>query len=194
MRYVVYAWVDDLTPFYIGKGLPNRPYESKSRNPHTLAKKKSSLTKGTFSVIILLTHLTNDQACSWEKKLISEIGLESLTNFTEGGDGGNTQSGWSTERKEEFRSLMRTVNSNRPKQSYGEGSSNTFWVNNGEKNRRLKVGTEVPEGYEPGRTPHLKPYKWITDGKDSRQVPLDYPPPEGWYPGQKKAHYRGKPL
>ena len=193
MRYVVYAWLDDLVPFYIGKGLPERPHQERSRNPHTLAKRKSSLTKGTFSVVILLTHLTNEQACSWEKKLISEIGIENLTNFTEGGDGGNTQSRWSTERKEEFRSLMRTVNSNRPKESYNGGSSNTFWVNNGVKNRRLKVGTAVPEGYELGRKPFLKPYKWITNGVRSEQVSLDYEIPEGWYPGQTKSHYRGNP-
>lgn len=79
--------------FYVGKGSKNRDGErsemSKNRNRywHHVVDKD-----GGFDVEIYKDNLTESEAYDLEKELISQIGLENLTNMTEGGEGGDTLS------------------------------------------------------------------------------------------------------
>lgn len=69
--------------FYIGKGNGKRAWEHRSRNPHW----KAIVNKHGLSVKILEDNLTDEQAYQKEKSLVEEIGLDNLSNMTEGGIG-----------------------------------------------------------------------------------------------------------
>jgi hypothetical protein len=88
-KYYVYQHrrLKDNTIFYIGMGHNGRSSSEKNRNRwwNNIVKKD----KG-FNVEIIKENLTKLQADELEKKVISEIGLGSLTNITSGGDGGDT--------------------------------------------------------------------------------------------------------
>jgi hypothetical protein len=79
--------------FYVGKGSKNRDGErsemTKNRNRwwHHIVDKD-----GGFDIEIYQDNLTEDNAYELEKELIAQIGLENLTNMTEGGEGGDTLS------------------------------------------------------------------------------------------------------
>jgi hypothetical protein len=204
VNIILYTWWDGDVPFYVGVGNPGRELEWRKRNPHCYAKRKSAESKGTFKAIIELTDLTWEEAWDLEKKRIAEIGTiaqdnGTLTNYAEGGNGGNTQLGWSEERKQEFKLKMTEINSSRPKSSYG-GAKNMVWINNGSEQTRLKESDPVPKGWEKGRLPHAGTIPsgsfWITNGKDNILIPSDDPIPvhPGWYRGQTKSHYRGRTL
>ena len=204
MNIILYTWWDGDIPFYVGIGNPGRELEWRKRNPHCHAKRTSSEGKGTFKVIIEHTGLTWELAWDLEKRRIAEIGTiargnGTLTNYAEGGNGGNTQLGWSEDRKQEFKSKMSEVNSSRPKSSYGH-TKNTVWINNEVEQTRLRQGDPVPEGWIKGRLSHSGTIPvgsfWITNRKDNILIPVDDPIPvhPGWYRGQTKTHYRGKLL
>jgi len=87
---VVYIWLDGDTPFYVGIGKPSRAYSNRDR--YCLNKKRKAEKNNSFSVKIIYTNLSWDQACYMECKLISEfgrldLGTGCLTNMTNGGDG-----------------------------------------------------------------------------------------------------------
>jgi hypothetical protein len=204
MNIILYTWWDGNIPFYVGIGNPGRELEWRKRNPHCHAKRKSSEEKRTFKVIIEHTGLTWELAWDLEKKRIAEIGTiaqgtGTLTNYAEGGNGGNTQLGWSEDRKQEFKLKMSEINASRPKSSYGH-TKNTIWINNGVEQTRHKSEVPLPEGLKRGRLPNTGAIPtgsfWITDGKDNILIPLGDPIPihPGWYRGQTKSHYRGNPL
>jgi len=79
--------------FYVGKGSKNKNGErsemAKNRNRwwHHIVDKD-----GGFDVEIYQDNLTEDKAYELEKELIADIGLENLSNMTEGGEGGDTLS------------------------------------------------------------------------------------------------------
>jgi DNA polymerase III gamma/tau subunit len=70
--------------FYIGKGTKKRAWLKRRKNPHW----SNVVNKHGLEVRILEDFLTEEQAFQREKELIEEIGLENLTNLTEGGQGG----------------------------------------------------------------------------------------------------------
>lgn len=204
MNILLYSWWDGEVPFYIGVGNPGRETEWRRRNPHCHAKRKSAESKGTFKVLVETTGLTWEQAWDLEKKRISEIGMifndtGTLTNYAEGGNGGNTQLGWTQEKKQEFKEKMSLINSSRPPSSYGH-TKGSQWVNNGVEQTRLPGDKPIPDGWVSGRLPHkglwVKGGFWITNGKENIMVPQENPIPilPGWYLGQTKSHYRGRPL
>ena len=91
---VVYAYFDGQECFYIGIGIPKRPYQmSKSeRNNFTLKKIKKAKKKKSFHIQILHSGLNRDQAIWYEISYIKSIGrrdlgLGTLTNLTDGGEG-----------------------------------------------------------------------------------------------------------
>jgi hypothetical protein len=96
MKYYVYKHVrlKDNTTFYIGKGKGDRFKSHTARNTYwnNIVKKD-----GGFNTIIVKDNLTEEEAFEFEKQLIFEIGLNNLTNLTEGGTGGNTRKGFSEE-------------------------------------------------------------------------------------------------
>ena len=102
-RFYVYSLQDPSTlePFYIGKGSNGRIghhfRESQAHNnPHKWNKVQKLLREGfTHSQIQkkLATGLPEDLAYELEAFLISETGLENLTNVMEGGEGGPSLTG-----------------------------------------------------------------------------------------------------
>jgi hypothetical protein len=69
----------DGTPFYVGKGCGNRAYTKDYRNDDW----HNEASKG-YTVSIVKSLLTEDEAYAVEKKLITNIGLVNLTNISSG--------------------------------------------------------------------------------------------------------------
>ncbi len=200
MNILLYTWWDGNVPFYVGIGLPGREAQWRKRNPHCYAKRKSAEAKGTFLIKVEHSGLSWEKACLLEKQRIAELGFlndgsGTLTNYAEGGNGGNTQIGWSDERREEFTRKMREVNSGRSKSSYG-GAKGLIWITNGFQSDRIRREDPIPEGWKRGRPSFQSPFVWITNGEENWQFPVTdpIPLPAGFYPGVTKTHYRGKPL
>lgn len=85
--YYVYIYLreSDNTPYYVGKGRGNR-YKKKHR---------VNIPSNEENIIFVKENLTNEEACSLEKELISlygrkDLGNGILQNQTDGGDGGDT--------------------------------------------------------------------------------------------------------
>jgi hypothetical protein len=100
----VYIWYDKYRPFYVGIGGDNR-LKSPKRNKQATSRRKRAETSGTFKQEVVLSGSRKN--CSEVEKLliytygsVSKGGL--LFNFTEGGDGGDTFSAQTPERKEEI--------------------------------------------------------------------------------------------
>lgn len=85
--YCVYTHLrPDDSVFYVGKGIPSRPYRSSGRNS---AWKQEVATHGAYSVNVVKTNLTEKEAFDVEVRLIKmlrERGV-SIVNMTRGGDG-----------------------------------------------------------------------------------------------------------
>lgn len=101
MKYYVYQHkrLKDGSIFYIGKGKNGRFNSYEGRNLHWMNIVKKD---GGFTAEIIKDNLTNEEACSLEVNLISEIGLNNLTNMTEGGTGGDTRVKFTDEQYEEW--------------------------------------------------------------------------------------------
>lgn len=69
--------------FYVGKGSRNRAFETRSRNEHW----KNYVNKYGINISIVKDNMTNEEAASYEVRLISFYGLDNLCNMTSGGDG-----------------------------------------------------------------------------------------------------------
>lgn len=76
----------DGSVFYVGKGVPSRPYRKDGRN---MTWKAEVAKIGTFSVQVAFAGLTEEQAFAKEVELISELRESGvvLVNQTRGGDG-----------------------------------------------------------------------------------------------------------
>ena len=213
MNILLYTWWDENVPFYVGIGNPGREVQWRKRNPHCYAKRKSAESKGTFTVLIELTGLSWKEAWDLEKKRIAEIGMISqgtgpLTNYAEGGNGGNTRLGWTEERWEEYRILHKRamVDSNGPSKGGKIGGTVVGprrYITNGLENKRLPENETIPEGYWYGLTrssleqakanQRTTGCKYITNGVENKRVFSAEEVPEGWKLGMTKSHYRGKP-
>ena len=103
MKHYVYELIDPRNGevFYIGKGCKNRLKDHvchvkneqlsyKKKNPHKYNKINSILEDGYNDIKYNKKFITEDEneAFDKEEKLISEYGLENLTNICPGGDGG----------------------------------------------------------------------------------------------------------
>jgi hypothetical protein len=214
MNILLYTWWDGDTPFYVGIGNPGREVQWRKRNPHCYAKRKSAESKGTFNVRIELTGLSWEEAWDLEKKRIAEIGMISqgtgpLTNYAEGGNGGNTRLGWTEERWEEFRILHKqaVTDSNGPSKGGKVGGAvvgRRRYITNGTENKRLAAGEPLPEGYWYGLTrsslqqseanKKTTGCRYITNGLENKRILPTEEIPEGWRLGMTKSHYRGKIL
>lgn len=88
---VVYAWLDGEEVFYVGIGSINRSKSKQSRNPHCKRKREKSEKAGNFSIQLLYTDLSFEEACKREIELIEQYGrldlkTGCLTNMTNGGE------------------------------------------------------------------------------------------------------------
>ena len=84
MAYIYAHYTKDTNElFYIGKGTGNRAWNIWKRNPYW----KNKVQKHGLVVKILHDNLTEEEAFTKEKELITEVGLENLTNIQEGGNG-----------------------------------------------------------------------------------------------------------
>jgi hypothetical protein len=89
---VVYEHIrkDTNEVFYVGKGeTPSRAFSKHNRNRYW----KNIVNKTDYTVEIIHSDITQDEACELEKHLIflygrKDLGLGSLVNMTDGGDGG----------------------------------------------------------------------------------------------------------
>jgi hypothetical protein len=99
--YYVYKHIrlKDGSIFYIGKGKGLRFESERGRNEYW---NRIVRKDGGFTAEIVKENLTNEEACDLEKKLISEIGLNSLSNIAEGGTGGDTRKGFTKEEYDEW--------------------------------------------------------------------------------------------
>jgi hypothetical protein len=84
-NYYVYAHyrVDNLSPFYIGKGKDNRAYVKSGRSVHW----NRVINKCGYHIIILYNNLSEDEAFNMEISLINFFGFKNLVNATYGGEG-----------------------------------------------------------------------------------------------------------
>jgi hypothetical protein len=194
MNILLYSWWDGEVPFYIGIGNPGRETEWRKRNPHCYAKRKSAEAKGTFKVLIEFTGLSWEEAWELEKKRIAEIGMISrgtgtLTNYAEGGNGGNTQKGWTTERLQEYKNLMRERMS-------GILDYSAMGKKGGAKGGRSKSPRKRHKNRSSQTAANVASTgcKYITNGRENKRIFPGEKIPEGWDYGMTKSHYRGKPL
>lgn len=86
-KYYVYIWYDTRTnkPFYVGKGTGKRMHMLHDRSTKFL--RKYSSLKGYVDVTEIAYFKESKDALNFECELISELGLETLTNITPGGEG-----------------------------------------------------------------------------------------------------------
>lgn len=106
--YTLKSSIDDLI-FYVGKGSGDRMYRhieiskfngvNRKKNPH-LYNKISKIFSDGGEVIFEIFYETvdEDDAYSKERELIENIGIDNLTNITEGGRGGQVGK-WTDERR-----------------------------------------------------------------------------------------------
>ena len=83
MAYIYTHETDAGEIFYVGKGTGDRAYKMEGHNPYW----ERTVAKHGKVVRILEDDLTDEVAFAKEVALIEEIGLDNLTNMTEGGDG-----------------------------------------------------------------------------------------------------------
>ena len=105
----VYIWYDKHQPFYVGIGGESR-LKSPRRNKWATLRRKKAEALGTFKQEVVLTG-SRKNCGEVEKLLIRTYGSVSkgglLFNFTDGGDGGDTFSAQTPERKEEIVNKIR---------------------------------------------------------------------------------------
>jgi hypothetical protein len=94
MEYYVYKHIrlKDGSIFYIGKGKGDRMYSADKRNEYW---KRIVKKDGGFTAQLIKDNITDKEALELEMNIIKEIGMENLTNMTEGGNGGDTRKGFS---------------------------------------------------------------------------------------------------
>ena len=83
MAYVYLHKKDNGSIFYVGKGTGYRAWQFTNRNAYWKRVRK----KYGINVVIFKDDMTDKDALNLEVELISVIGKENLTNFTDGGDG-----------------------------------------------------------------------------------------------------------
>jgi len=83
MAYVYLHKKDNGSIFYVGKGNNYRAWQKSNRSKYWNRVKN----KYGLNVVIFKDNMTEKDAFSLERELISAIGLENLTNHTSGGEG-----------------------------------------------------------------------------------------------------------
>jgi len=145
----VYVWYDKYRPFYVGIGGDNRLKSSK-RNKRATSRRKKAEALGTFKQEVVLSG-SRKNCGEVEKLLIRTYGSVSqgglLFNFTEGGDGGDTFSAQTPERKEEIVRKIRESQDSKVRKKCGQlGGPISAQINKERGN-----GPWDPEWFQKGR-------------------------------------------
>lgn len=83
-KVYVHQRASDGEIFYVGKGRRWRENQKRNRNQHW----HNIVNKHGLSVVVVASHLTNEEACTLERVLIKELSkTNDLVNYTLGGDG-----------------------------------------------------------------------------------------------------------
>jgi hypothetical protein len=158
-QYYTYAWLrEDMTPYYIGKGIRDRAYRPHRRgNTYMSAPPKER-------VLFLKKNLTEFDAYKHENYIISILGLKSesgiLINMSYGGEGssGRKPSQYCIQRTKET-NIGKILNEEH-KKSISKQVSQRRWWNNGEVDKHT---IECPgEGWVLGRLYNVKSEKYKT--------------------------------
>ena len=146
MEYYVYRHkrLKDGSVFYVGKGKGNRLNDISHRNQYweRIVKKD-----GGYTAEIIKDGLTNEDACKLEKELISEIGLDNLSNLAEGGAGGDTRKGFTDKEYQEW--LKNKSEAQKGKKGYWGGK------------KRPNHSNKLKEKHESG----IYTYEWLSKPK-----------------------------
>ena len=148
-EYYTYAWLrEDMTPYYVGKGIGNRAYRSHRRGDSYMSAPPRD------RVLFLKKNLTEFDAYKHENYIITILGLKSeggiLINMSYGGEGssGRKPSEYCIQRTKET-NIGKTLTEEH-KKKIAEQVSQRRWWNNG---TRDKHSIECPgDGWVLGRT------------------------------------------
>lgn len=129
--YYTYAWLrEDMTPYYVGKGIGNRAYRSHRRGDTYMSPPPRN------RVLFLKRNLTEFDAYKHENYIITILGLKSeggiLINMSYGGEGssGRKPSDYCIQRSREA-NLGKTLTEEHKKKVSAQVSQRRWW-NNGE--------------------------------------------------------------
>jgi hypothetical protein len=140
-KYYVYMHIKETTgePFYIGKGKGTRMLDKSKRNKHW----NNVVNKHGFDVIFLEKDLTEKEAFEkeiyWIKRIgRGDLGLGSLVNFTDGGEGGS-----GAKRTEEQKSLISLRTTGENNGMYGKKMSDETKLKMSDAHKGRKISDET---------------------------------------------------
>lgn len=197
--------------FYVGIGRGNRPYSRSGRNSHW----RNVVNKAGYTVEILQSFESWEDACKEEKRLIAEYGRVdreqgALVNKTDGGDGTLGMRHSETARKSMSNKRKGRKLSNYQKQRISEGlSGKTKSKEHRASLAKSKLGKSLPPLSKEHKDKIVKsklgkkrndvaernksrqnPIEgriFITNGTQNKMIYPNDPIPTGWYKGVKKA-------
>ena len=156
MEYYVYKHIrlKDGSTFYIGKGKGDRFKSEQHRNTHwnRIVKKD-----GGFTAEIVKDGLTESESFDLEIKLIQEMGLENLSNITEGGYGGNTYTEETKKRVSEMMTGRFVSDETRNKLSQSLMGHESYWKGKERPNHSKKIKEKHKSG--------IYTYEWLSEPK-----------------------------
>ena len=157
--YYTYAWLrEDMTPYYVGKGIGNRAYRAHKRGDSYISAPPRN------RVIFLKKNLTEFDAYKHENYIIFILGLKSeggiFINMSYGGEGssGRKPSEYCIKRTKET-NIGKTLTEDHKKKVSQQVSQRRWW-NNGEVDKHT---IECPgDGWVLGRLFNIKSEKYKT--------------------------------
>ena len=157
--YYTYAWLrEDMSPYYVGKGIGNRAYRAHKRGDSYISAPPRN------RVIFLKKNLTEFDAYKHENYIIFILGLKSeggiLINMSYGGEGssGRKPSEYCIKRTKEA-NIGKTLTEDHKKKVSQQVSQRRWW-NNGEVDKHT---IECPgDGWVLGRLFNIKSEKYKT--------------------------------
>lgn len=180
LNYCTYAYLrEDNTPYYIGKGLSNRPY----------SKNRTFQPPAADRILILKKDLSEEEAIRHEIYMISvfgrkDIGTGILRNLTNGGEGISGYRHTATSKRKIGASNAAKVRTEEVKNKISNAVKGYKWYNNGKENIQSRVAPG--EGWVEGRmitwgTPRNKGLQWYH--KDGVRKMFAQDPGNGWIKG-----------
>ncbi len=202
----IYKHSRDGVPFYIGIGTRNtRKSSKKHRNKHHLSVWNKSEEEGTFLCEVVFRGTRTD-CLEEERRLIKLYGRKSideggiLTNWTPGGDGGNTWNTMDREERIETHRIISTImwEDEEYRKNHSEGMKKSRKKLSESQKRRFSTPESRKEHSERTKRSHLpeeerkriygehnKGRKWFHNPDTGEQKTL-WECPEGWVPGRSR--------